>query len=111
MNALEKPRVKRTWQQLLHCNCFLSTIEVGQNDGCILAELPNDLTASSAGRRQRFGVSNNGQLSKLSFAFGECFPDRDSLGTNRETITRALHIAAGVDLPAFSSYRGTNEKI
>ena len=55
---------------------------VRQHDDAARGQLMDDLAAGSAGRRQCFRVSNNGEFSKLSFTFRQRLPNRNPFRTN-----------------------------
>src|SRR5690349_6049241 len=90
---------------------FAMAVEICKDDRRASGKLPNDLAASATRRRQRFRVSNNCQISKLSLALRQSFPDCDAFGTDCQTITRTLDVASGVNLATRSSHCRTNTKI
>ena len=107
----QKSRIKSTRQQIGDVKRFALAVEIRKHDRRAFRKLPDDLTASAAGRRQSIRIGNNGQRGELSLTFRQRFPDRYSFGANCQTITRALDVASGVDLAAFSSHCRTDKKI
>ncbi len=89
---------------------FLLPMQICQHYSCVFAKLPNDLPASSAGRRELLGVSNDYQLGKVSLTFRESFPDRYSLGANRQAVTRAFDIATREHLARVGLQRRAHQK-
>src|SRR5215213_47448 len=86
-------------------------VEVCEHDVRTARKLPDDLAARSARRRQGLSVRNHRKIRELAFAFRQRLPDRDALGTNRQTITRTLDVAARVNLAVRGPHRRTDKKI
>jgi hypothetical protein len=76
-------------------------LQVGEDEFGVAAKLPKDLAAGSARRRQDVGVGYDGDAAELSGAFGDSFHDSHALSANGEAVSGILHVAAGVDPPAF----------
>jgi hypothetical protein len=72
-------------------------VQVRKHQFHIAAELPEDLAASAAGRRQRIGVGHHGHAPELARAFGDGFEDGHALGAEGQAVAGVLDIAAGVD--------------
>jgi len=90
---------------------FALAVEVREHDRRASSKLPDDLAAGTAGRRQRFRVGDNSKFSKLPFTFRQRLPNRNAFRANRQSITRALDVAASVDLATRSSHRRAYLKI
>src|ERR1044071_2586451 len=86
-------------------------VEVCEHDVRTARKLPDDLATGSTRRRQRLSVSDNRELRERAFTFRQRFPDGDALGANRQTITRTLDIAAGINPAAGSPDGRTDLKI
>ena len=86
-------------------------VEICEDDRRASRKLPDDLAARAAGWRQRFRIGNDGELGKLSLAFRQRFPDCDSFGTNRQTITRALDVTANINFSIRSPHRRSDLEI
>src|SRR6185436_21195290 len=81
-----------------------------QSDLRLLAVLPDDLAASTAGRRELFRINHDYEVGKIAFTLGQCFPNRHALCTDGQTVTRALDVATGEDLSFFCPERRSDQK-
>ena len=71
--------------------------QVDQHDFDVAAELPEDLAAGAAGRRESVGIGGHGHAAELADAFGDGFEDGHALGADGEAVSGVLDVAAGVD--------------
>src|SRR5215210_132491 len=85
------------WEQLLHLERLGVAAQVGEDDRDVAAELPDDLAARAARRRQTLGVHDDAEALELALALRERLPDGDALGADGLLVGRALDVAAGVD--------------
>src|SRR5678816_4909048 len=85
--------------------------EVCEHDIGVARKLPDDLATRSTRRRQCLSVCDHRQIGEMPFTFRQCFPDRDALGTNRQTITRTLDVAAGVNLAVRGPHGRTDKAV
>jgi len=90
---------------------FALPLQVRKNYIGATSKLPDDLPASTARRCQRFRISNHREFCEVAFAFRQCFPDRNTFRTDRQSITRTLNIATGIDFSAAGPDSCTHEKI
>jgi hypothetical protein len=97
----QEPGIKGSGQQVEDMHFLSLASQVCQDYRCVFGELPNNLPAGTTGRRQCFGIGDDNQIGKVSFAFRQRLPDRYSLSAHGQSITRALDITAGEDLPRF----------
>ena len=98
----EESGVESARQQVAHFICFHLPAQVGERDGGVATELPDNLSARPARRRQCFGIGHDGDPLKMLFAFRKCFPDGDALGAHSQAEARALDIAARENLAVVS---------
>ena len=103
MRIGEKPGVKRFRQQLPNVHDFALSFQVRERNLGVLTVLPDDLTAGATGRRQLFGVHDDDQIGKVSFTFGQGFPNRHAFSTDGQAIARAFNVATGKDFSCFRS--------
>ena len=85
-------------------------MQICQHYRRVFAKLPNDLPASSAGRRELLGIGYDYQLGKVSLTFRESLPDRYSLGANGQAVARALDIATREHLARVGLQRCAHQK-
>ena len=98
----QEPRIKRFRQQLPDVHYFALSFQIRERNLCVLAVLPNDLTAGTAGWRQLVSVHDDDQIGKVSFTFGQGFPNRHAFSTDGQAIARAFNVAPGENLSRFS---------
>ena len=98
-------RIERFWQKFAHLDGFCLVIKVREDHRNVAAEFPDDLPASAAWRGQLFGVDHHGDAAELLRTFGNALPDRDTLGTHRQSVARGFHITARID-SAVVSFNG-----
>ena len=107
----QKSRIECAWQQVGDMKLFALAVEVREHDRRASREFPDDLAAGATGRRQRFRVGNYSKFSKLPFTFRKRLPNRNAFRANSQSITRALDVAASVDLATRSSHRRAHLEI
>ena len=76
---------------------FGLAVQVGQHQFDIAAELPEDLPAGAAGRRQHVGIGGHRDAAELARAFGDGFEDGHALGAEGQAVGGVFDVAAGVD--------------
>src|SRR5216110_216363 len=94
---LKQACVKWQREERLQTMRGLLSREVGQHDVEIAAELPQDLAARAARRRERRRVGDNRDAREGAMSFGESLEHRHALRANRQSVRRVLDVAAGDD--------------
>jgi len=72
-------------------------MQVGKHDFHVAAELPQDLTARAAGRREVIGIGDNRYSGESARAFGDRFEDGDPFRTDGQTVSCVFDVTACVD--------------
>src|SRR2546421_246821 len=98
LGLFQELRVEGTRKEVAHLQSFCVAAKVCEHHGDVAAELPDELAARAAGRRQTLRVGDDGDCAEASRAFRNCLPDSDALGAHRQLVGRALDVAARVDL-------------
>src|SRR5664279_1980 len=76
---------------------FGLALQVDQHEFHVSAELPENLPARSARRRQLGGIGGHGHPAEFADAFRNRLEHRHALGTKRESVGRVFDVAPGVD--------------
>src|ERR1700686_3177127 len=103
--------VEGLWEKGGHAMAFDFAIQVREDHFRVAAEFPQDLAARGAGRRERFGIRDDGDGVESGFAFGNRLEDRDPLGAQRQAIGGIFHVAAGENSSGFRAHRGAHAEI
>src|SRR5881628_3356504 len=82
--VLEKPRVEGERQQILEVVRALGFLEVAEHDLEVAAELPENLTAGSAGGRWQLRVGDDRDAREGAVAFRHRLEHRHALGADRQ---------------------------
>src|ERR1700683_2137014 len=90
---------------------FRLAAQVAENYLSVSAKFPDDLPASTARRRQFFGVGNHRYRIETTLAFGDGFEEGHPLGANRQAVAGVFHVAARENAPGLRAHRGANAKI
>src|ERR1035437_8695927 len=91
---LEIRYIEWLWEQLFQVVRFGFAARVHQHDLDIAAELPQNLTARAAGRRQAISIGRHGHTAELADALGNGFEHGHALGAHGEPVGGILHVAA-----------------
>ena len=70
-------------------------LQVRENHVEVAAELPQDLSACTAGRRWHLGISDDRDPAKVSMTFRDRLEHSDSFGADRQPVRGVFHIASG----------------
>src|SRR5262249_38653847 len=84
--SLEKLCIEGSRKEVAHLDDLRFAFQVGEDDGNVAAEFPDDLPAYAARRRKFFGIGNDCYMFDFSFAFGDGFPDSDAFGANGKAV-------------------------
>jgi hypothetical protein len=94
---LDERAVKRLGQQSAQPQAFRLAKEVCEYDLDVSAKLPENLPAGPAGWSQRFRIGYHGYPSETARAFRNRFENGNAFGTERQSVSRVLHIATRVN--------------
>src|SRR5215470_10138368 len=75
--------VKRLREERFHLNNFCLPFQVGENHRHVAAELPDELPACAARRRQRLRVGHHRDRVEPALALADRFENRYALGADR----------------------------
>jgi len=81
-------------------------LQIGERDGNIAAEFPNNLPARAARWSENFGVAYDGDGIEVALPLGNRLENSDSLGAQRQPERRVLDVASLDYFPGFCSQRG-----
>jgi len=111
LEFLQEARIKRPRQEVLDRHFFALSPQIRQDDLGVLSELPDDLPAIAARRRQLLSVSDDNQTGKVPLAFRQGFPDRHALSAHRQTVAGAFDIATREYHSCLRLQRGPHEEV
>jgi hypothetical protein len=90
---------------------FGFSLQVRKYDGYVTAKFPDELTTSSARRRECVGVGDNRDRVEAAFAFADCFEDCDAFGANGQPVGCVFNVASAEDATGRGAKCGADAKV
>ena len=103
---LQERSVEGAGEQRPESQGFGLSVQVCEHQFDVAAELPEDLAAGSAGRRQYVRIGDYGHSDEVAGAFRDGLEDGDAFGANGQAVGGVFDIAAGENAAGFIFDRG-----
>jgi hypothetical protein len=110
-HGLEVGGVEGFGEEVAHLDDFGFALEIGQDNGDVAAEFPDELAAGAAGWSQGVGVGNHRDGIEAALTFAERFEDGDAFGANGQAVGGVFDVATAEDAPRSGAESGTDTEI
>src|SRR5215471_14464169 len=94
MRGSQVGRVEGFGKKIAHWDGFHFAFEIGEDDGDVAAEFPDDLAAGAARRSERIGVGDDGDGVEAAFAFANSLENSDTFRADGKPVGSVFNIAA-----------------
>src|SRR5579885_3648119 len=106
LKPLQARSVERFGKEFAHADDFRFAVKIREDHRNVAAELPDQLAARAAGRRQGIRIRDNGDGGKAALSFRDGLENGHPLRAHRQSIRRVFHIASAED----AARRGTKSR-
>src|ERR1700692_1715813 len=96
---LKERRIESPWKQGTEPERLSLPLQIGEGDFDVAAELPKDLPACAAGRREGFRIGHHGDACETPRPLRDGLEDGNAFGTEGQTVGGVLDITSRVDVP------------